>query len=263
MNLPDMQGTCNHRDFFIYAACDLHYFDEFGPAFIRSIRAHTQTNIHIHIFNPRQDQLDFCQAENVSVTWEHVPLELFASCASRWQSMPDRDPELTRYNRTLNAMSKGQDSDLVYRMQKTYFACARFIRLAELYQQIPVLALDIDAVVRSAIPALPTDCDFYIHHIMGKRARYLAGGLWLTAADSCVMFLNMYAEELRSWFENDYVYWGLDQDLLDPIVPKFNHRQLPIEYIDWNMQEQSYIWTAKGTRKNLPVFINAQQKYTV
>jgi hypothetical protein len=91
----------------------------------------------------------------------------------------------------------------------------------------------------------------------------LAGGLWLTASDSCVMFLNMYAHELQSWFEKDHVYWGLDQDLLDPIVPKFNHGQLPIEYIDWNMQEQSYIWTAKGTRKNLPVFTEAQQKYTV
>jgi hypothetical protein len=263
MILPALQGTCNHQEFFIYTACDDQYFDEFAPAFVGSIQANAQANIHLHIFNPRPDQLEFCQRRGVTVTWEHVPMELFSNCAKRWRTPPGQDPELSQYKRTLNAMSKGGDTTIIQRLQKTYYACARFIRLAKIYQQVPVLAIDIDAVIRSTIPPLSSDHDFYIHYICGKRARYLAGGLWLTASDSCVMFLNMYASELQSWFEKDYAYWGLDQDLLDPIVPKFDHGQLPMEYIDWNMQEQSYIWTAKGTRKNLPVFTKAQQKYIV
>jgi hypothetical protein len=262
MKLPALHGTCNQTDFFIYAACDQQYFTDFGPAFIHSIRANTTANIHIHIFNPAASQLEFCQHHNVGVTWEYVPMELFEHSAERWSSLPAGDPELSRYNRTLTAMSKGQDTGLTQRLQKTYYACARFIRLAELYQQIPMLAVDIDAVVCNSFPDLSSQHDFYIHHISGKRARYLAGGLWLNPSAQCQQFLNAYASELRSWFERDYVYWGLDQDLLDPIVPNFNHGQLPIEYIDWNMQPQSYIWTAKGTRKSLQSFIAAQKKYT-
>ena len=263
MKLPPTYGTCNQTDFFIYAACDHDYFEEFGPAFIGSIRANTQVGIHIHIFNPTSTQLEFCHDHNVGVTWEHVPVELFEPSAKRWSLLPVSDPELTRYNRTVNAMGKGEDVSITQRLQKTYYACARFIRLAELYQQIPMLAVDIDAVVCNSFPGLDARHDFYIHHITGKRARYLAGGLWLNSSTQCEQFLNMYATELRSWFEKDYVYWGLDQDLLDPIVPQFNHGQLPIEYIDWNMQEHSYIWTAKGTRKSLQSFTSAQKKYTV
>jgi hypothetical protein len=263
MNLPDTYGIFDQKDFFIYAACDQQYFDNFGPAFVGSIQANTRASIHIHIFNPTPAQLEFCRHHKVGVTWEYVPVELFEPSAKRWQVLPDSDPELSRYNRTLNAMGKGEDASLTHRLQKTYYACARFIRLAELYQQIPMLAVDIDAVVCSSFPGLDVRHDFYIHHVSGKRARYLAGGLWLNPSAQCQQFLNMYAAELRSWFEQDYVYWGLDQDLLDPIVPQFNHGQLPIEYIDWNMQTHSYIWTAKGTRKSLQSFTAAQKKYSV
>jgi len=34
-------------------------------------------------------------------------------------------------------------------------------------------------------------------------------------------------------------------------------------YIDWEMQDHSYIWTAKGTRKDLAIFVNEKRKYTV
>jgi len=263
MKLPPLQGICDQKHFFIYAACDQTYFDEFAPAFVNSIRANTHINIHIHIFNPRPDQLNFCQQHKVSVTWEYVPLDLFVTATARWQQVPKNEPELSRYNRTLTAMSKGSDIEIIQRLQKTYFACARFIRLAELYQQVPVLAIDIDAVIRQPIPELSAKQDFYIHHVAGRRARYLAGGLWLNSCKSCQEFLTVYSQELQSWFERDHVYWGLDQDLLDTVVPQFRHGQLPMEYIDWNMQDHSYIWTAKGTRKNSHMFIQAQKQYTV
>jgi hypothetical protein len=167
------------------------------------------------------------------------------------------------YDRTVNATIKGHDSDLQERIKKTYYACARFVRLAELFHLCPVLALDIDAVVRKPLSALPINHDFYLHHIDGRKARYLAGGLWINPGDFSRNFLKEYRDQLVTYLTNDYIYWGLDQDLLDPIVPRYNHGQLPISYIDWHMSPDSYIWTAKGTRKDLVAFVNEQQKYVV
>jgi hypothetical protein len=49
---------------------------------------------------------------------------------------------------------------------------------------------------------------------------------------------------------------------MDPLVPKHQHGQLPAELIDWNMNSNSVVWTAKGTRKDLEVFKLEQLKYT-
>lgn len=261
MKLPPIQGTCDQTDCFVYAACDSVYFADFGPAFVNSIRTNTDYNIHIHLFNPTTEQIEFCQQHGIGVTWEHVDQSLFVPASQRWYPVPTQEPTRSQYERTVNAMGKGGDSSVLERMLKTYYACARFIRLSELYQQQTVLAIDIDAVVRGPVPPLSTGPDFYIHHISGKKARYLAGGLWLTATPGSQKFLLEYANVLRENFEQDLVYWGLDQDVLDPIVPKYLHAQLPVEYIDWNMKDTSFIWTAKGTRKDLEIFVNEQKKY--
>lgn len=261
MQLPQLQGTFDQTDFFIYAACDRSYFADFGPAFINSIRANTTHEIHIHLFNPDPHQIVYCQRHGVGVTWEHVHQTAFVTATQRWIPAPEHEPNKSQYDRTQNAMTKGQDASLAERMQKTYYACARFIRLAEIYSGQRLLAVDIDALVRHSLPDLSVERDFYIHHIAGKKARYLAGGIWLNGTDSCGCFLTEYANRLREYFERDHVYWGLDQDLLDLVVPAYNHGQLPIEYIDWNMRPASHIWTAKGTRKSLSVFVNEQQKY--
>jgi hypothetical protein len=263
MQLPTLQGKLDQSNFFIYAACDHVYFRSFGSAFINSVRANTDYAIHIHLFNPTTDQIDFCHRYRIGVTWEYAPQSLFTIAAQRWSTLPTTEPDQTQYNRTMNAMRKGQDSNIIERIQKTYYACARFIRLAELYTGQTILAVDIDAVVRNPVPKLDTNYDFYLHHITGKRARYLAGGIWLNGGEQCKKFLQQYADQLRGYFEQDHAYWSLDQDLLDTIVPQFNHGQLPMEYIDWNMQDHSYIWTAKGTRKNLQAFKDAQKIYAV
>ena len=257
MLLPPIHGTCTQQDFYIYAACDTQYFAEFGEAFVNSIQHNTSAGIHLHLFNPNEAQVLKCHSLGTTVTWESAPLTLFESAANT-QLTP------THLDRTLNAMLKGGDRLIIERMQKTYYACARFIRLQEIFNPaVTVLELDVDAVVRKNFPRLEENCDFYIHHISGKKARFLAGGLYLNANSNSLQFLAEYAKQLKFYIERDYIYWGLDQDLLDPIVPKYNYEQLPINYIDWNMQPDSYVWTAKGVRKELEIFKSEKQKYTV
>jgi hypothetical protein len=262
MMLPTIQGSLLQSDYLIYTSCDTQYFAEFGTALIQSIKTNTGLGIHVHLFNPTLLQIDYCKNHNVSVTYEFVSLKEFQPAAAKWQSTKLSDLEKTQLDRTTNAMTKGRDQTLLERMQKTYYACARFIRLAELFDgQSTVLSIDVDAVVRSTPNLLNSAKDFYVHQITGKKARILAGGIYLGPTPGSQQFLNEYADQLCQYLNNDYIYWGLDQDLLDIVVPKYNHGHLPIQYIDWNMNPSSFIWTAKGTRKESPVFVNEKQKY--
>lgn len=254
MQIPQVQGYVNAQDFVVYTACDHDYFNQFGKIFCRSVQQVGQAPVHVHLFNPDNDQLKWCNDNNIGATWEHTSELNFAPAVER----------LTRtggepLRRSQVAISKGGDSNLQQRLEKTYYACVRFIRLA----QMPgtVFACDIDAVVRKAIPRLSIDKDFYIHQIFGPKARFLAGGLYLNpnARD----FVQAYANVLESKIQQDILYWSLDQDVLDPLVPRFNYGQLPESLIDWNMRPESVIWTAKGARKNNNSFVNEQQKYVV
>lgn len=263
MKLPALQGTLDQSGFFIYAAADYEYFQDFGPSLIGSVQKNTNHGIHLHLYNPTPEQLDYCAGQSrVSVSFESVPLELFDHATQPWLTDSSDAVQQDRRRRMLTAMTKGNDPSIQHRIQRTYFACARFIRLQQLMSTTAsALAIDIDAVLRKDLPALPVDKDFYIHHISGRRARYLAGGLCFTGNHTGYKFLSEYAQVLQNHIEQDSWYWGIDQDVLDDIVPKYQWGQLPMEFIDWEMREPSFIWTAKGTRKDLEIFKNEQKKY--
>lgn len=262
MQMPPVQGTIDQSGFFVYTACDTDYFNDFGKTLIRSVQG--RCGIHVHLYNPTTDQITYCESQpGVSVTYEHVPFELFARAAKVWEVEPTDPQQIQQRKQTLTAMGKGRDTSIQQRMQRTYYACARFIRLQQLTSAgANLLAIDSDAVVRSPIPTLSNAHDFYIHHITGKRARFLAGGIYLTGSAAGQKFLSEYAAVLQAPIHQDYLYWGIDQDVLNDIVPRYNFGNLPMPYIDWEMRPDSYIWTAKGQRKELEIFINEQQKYS-
>lgn len=252
MILPPLQGNLSTKDFFIYAACDEKYFDEFAIPLINSIKQNSSNDIHLHIFNPRQDQLDLCSKNSISYSYEYVSLEQFKSASIKLESTNSDEKQ-----RTLTAMKKGSDASIQERMMKTYFACARFIRLNQLVSNQKFFAIDIDAIVRKTLPTL-ADNNLFIYRVSGNKARFLAGGIYTDNK----MFLNEYAVELEKFLNQDHIYWGLDQDILENIVPKYQWSSLPYDLIDWEMKSSSYIWTAKGTRKNLSIFVNEKKKYS-
>ena len=133
MLLPELHGKCTQKEFFIYTACDTDYFVEFGRSLITSIQRNSQVGVHIHLYNPTACQTAWCDAQpNLSMTWESAELDLFAAAADAWRTEP-RDPiPLDQYRRTLNAMSKSNDQSIQQRMQRTYYACARFVRLNQI-----------------------------------------------------------------------------------------------------------------------------------
>ena len=263
MKLPPLQGNLDQDRFFMYAACDHEYFDQFGPTLIASIKQNTTCGVHLHLYNPSAEQIKYCRNQpRVSITFESATLELFEPASAPWLTPPE-DPELlVTYKRIVNAMGKGNDTSIQQRIQRTYFACARFIRLQQLiHQNSSVLAIDVDAIVRGNIPVLSTDQDLYIHRIEKKNPRFLAGGIYLPGTYSGYQFLKEYANALKNAIEQDTLHWGIDQDLLENIVPKYRWGAIPKELIDWEMSPTSCIWTAKGTRKSADIFVNELKKY--
>ena len=261
MIIPSAQGKICQKDFFIYSAADENYFDEFVPALVRSIKHNTIYPLHLHLYNPRPDQLEFCRSYDISWTAEYVSLDQFTNSANRFEGECLDEPLKTQKLRIMTAMAKGNDTSLQERLKKTYFACARFIRLRDFVKpHQKFLAIDVDAVVRSNFPLLE-DKDFYIHYISGKKARYLAGGIFYTGKN--FNFFQQYSNLLETYIRQDKLHWGLDQDVLDSLVPNYNWGQLPIRYIDWEMDLSSYIWTAKGQRKELDIFLNEKSKYMI
>lgn len=254
MILPRVHGQNTQREFYIYAACDSAYFDQFAPALINSILTNTQQGLHLHLFNPRDDQIKQCQQSRISATWEFVTNKHIDPFVENYSNLTEE-----QQRRTQKSMEKGKDQNIAERMIKTYYACVRFIRLYEQFN-VPTLAIDVDAVVRNGIPKLSNDADFYIHKVTGKDPRYLAGGLYLNA--SAKNFLTAYAVTLKNQIEQNYLYWSVDQDMLGHVVPLYNHRPLPPELINWEMDDRAIIWTAKGTKKDNLKFITEQKKYS-
>ena len=265
MILPPIQGKFCQNNFFVYSACDSAYFKDFGKILINSILKNSSAGIHFHIFNPSDEQLEYCKSvANLSFTYEYTPLESFNEAALRWSKEPADELEKLRYSRIITSMNKGKDSSIAERIQKTYYACARFIRLNQLVSENnKFFAMDVDAVLRKEIPILPNTRDCYLHMITGKKARVLAGGIYSVGSSKGKEFLKEYSDALEKSINNDYLYWSLDQDCLDQIVPRYNVGELPISLIDWEMKADSVVWTAKGLRKDDHIFIDEQKKYTV
>lgn len=247
----------------VYTACDQKYFKEFGAAFANSVLVNSDFDVHFHIFNPDQQDIEFCASNaRITVSHEQIPVEKFAAAAELWKTAKLDEIKQQHLNRTLNAMSKGGDRDLQERMQKTYYACARFVRLAEIFDpRWQMFAMDVDAVLRKTLLDPGPASDFYIHRIHGKKARFLAGGIWLHARSINQRFLKDYANSILAYFQRDYVYWGIDQDVLEGLVPKYSYGHLPQTYIDWNMAQDSMVWTAKGTRKSDSKFLAAKSQF--
>lgn len=261
MNLPPLLGNLDQANFFIYAAADATYFDHHARPLINSVLTHTPSiGIHIHIYDPRPDQLEFCRSRTgVSVSHEALDPVQFNKVTARWlkrtEFANDRQRQMYKKGQTLGA------EGLNLLIRQTYYACTRFIRLAELVRPGQrCLAIDVDGLVRAPFEHQLGMADFYLYE-KPKDGTHLAGALLLNGTAGTHEFLQKYAQQLRASIETDDIYWFLDQVILDQLVPSYHKGLLPMSYIDWAMRAESAIWSAKGKRKELDLFKNEQRKY--
>ena len=260
MILPPIQGSLTQDNFFVYAAADEIYFDTHARPLINSIIANSPgVGCHIHIYNPRPDQIEFCAQPGVSCTYETTNAAEFDHVTRYWLGrtsfVNDRQRQMYKKGQTLGAV------ELSKLIRQTYYACTRFIRLAEILKpEQRCLALDVDGLVRGPFIHELGDSDFYLYR-KPKDGTHLAGALLFNGQPGSNQFLQQYAEQLRKNIDANELYWFLDQVILDQLVPAYNVGLLPMSYIDWAMRDDSAIWSAKGKRKELDLFKNEQRKY--
>lgn len=270
MQISTIQGDFNQDRFFIYAAADSKYFDLYGRSLVNSVLRNTNFGVHLHLYDPRPQQLEFCQQERVSVTWEKTTKHQFDSAVALW-SRPDL-PEPFAHRRSKMLGIKVVDASLSLQdnldiwLRKTYYACMRFVRLHEfLPEPRKFLAIDIDGLVRAPFPIDFVDeehQDIYVYEKfkIDRNTKqqimtgHLAGSILFTPKPEARQFLADIANGMRTEIEADNIYWFLDQNVLDDVIARYRKGVLPISYIDWHMNPASAIWTAKGKRKDLEVF---------
>jgi hypothetical protein len=260
MLLPPIQGSLCQDKFFVSAAADSVYFDIHAKPLINSILSNApDVGCHIHIYDPRPDQIEFCNRPGVSCTYETTDSVEFDHVTRYWLNRTnfsnERQRQMYKKGQTLGAV------ELSKLIKQTYYACVRFVRLAEILSaEQRCLALDVDGLVRQTFNYNLGDSDFYLYR-KPKDGTHLAGALLFNGRVGSNTFLQNYADALRKNIIANELYWFLDQVVLDQLVPDYNVGLLPMSYIDWAMKDDSAIWSAKGKRKELDIFKNEQRKY--
>ena len=91
--------------------------------------------------------------------------------------------------------------------------------------------------------------------------QHLASSIFYTGTLASRRLISEHARLILEEFEKDTLYWFLDQETLDIVIQKYRKKPLSQEFVDFDLQEFSYIWCAKGPRKNLAVWRNEISKF--
>jgi hypothetical protein len=218
-NLPITQKLFGK---FFYFAADSKYFELYGKALALSLLRHAPwASIHVHLYNPTIEQINWCDKKNVSFTKETI------------------DPTNPEF--------------------KTLCACIRFIRIAEIFDQSSkIISFDCDVIANNLIPEEIFLQDTAASGItIRKGGKSLASAISFGLDN----FRNEYRKRLLSHFEKDEIYWFLDQDVLDTMMLESPLRQLSPVWTSTKMTPDRMIWTAKGDRKDANVQYTDLLKY--
>ena len=212
MILPELQGQLGIEQDSFFFACDENYFDSYGIPLANSLKKFAPwSNIHIHIFNPRPDQLSWCASKKITASFECV-------------------------DKTLDNI-------------KTYYACVRFIRIPEIFKNTTkIISLDCDGIVVASISKEKFYNDTIVSKVLWreKQQKSLASSVFFGPDN----FRNLYANYLKNYFNDDTFYWYLDQDIMDRmIVNKEVDITISHDWGWPKIKNNTLIWTGKGSRK--------------
>jgi len=264
MQISKIQGTTLIDRTVVFTAADENYFNLYAKPLINSIKQHLIYPVHIHLYNPSEETKLWCLTNSVNFSYEIFDESLLEATFQRWQV-----PQIDANNiRKKNHMIK-DPSDLTrlkQEIKKTYYACTRFIRLAELLTRPTyIIMLDTDSIVRSNFVLPDTDVDIHVFEKNHKKhvpyTQHLASTIFYTGTNPSFTLIKEHAELIRDQYNNDALYWFLDQDTLDVAIQKCNKKSLDRTLVDFNMDAASPIWCAKGPRKFKEIYQNEIKKY--
>ena len=264
MIIPPLQGKLISADTCVFVAADENYFNLYAKPLINSVSKNLPFPIHIHLYNPSNDTKKWCEEKNVGYSFEMFDELTLTPSFDRWKGEQTDPDSIRKKGHMLKDLS---DMDrLKNEIRKTYFACTRFIRLAELLSKPTyVIMLDTDSLVRDNFTLPDNSVDIHIFEKNHKKhvayTQHLASTIFYTGTDASYTLIKEHAELILKEYTKDELYWFLDQDTLDVAIQKCKKKPLPVSLVDFNMTEQSPIWCAKGPRKFKDVYTEELKKY--
>ncbi len=219
----------------LFSACDSRYVD-FAIPLVRSVeRFSPGFAVLLHVVNPTDD----------------VRARLAALA---------RELERTRLSVSYETVDlSGSSAEL----QRTYFACARFLRLPELLRQtnVPVLVLDADSLV-----VAPIDLDFTnkldaevclrrrdLGTDVPEHVAVATGSVWVRPTEPAIAFFDALRQSITEAFAGGTAGWFVDQAMFARLMhargEQVKIRNIKSKYADWEFKDDSIVWAAKGERK--------------
>jgi len=225
MILPKIQGNLNISKNSFFIGSDSIYMELYTKFLALSLKKYAPwANIHLHIFNPTLEQIQWCIKNTITCTYEYVKLE--------------KEPN-------------------------TYYACVRFIRIPEIFKNdTRIITLDADGIAIKDIDE-KIFMDFTNHSAVmwrEKQKTSLASSVFF-GNDS---FRFLYSDRLTYYFKNDSFNWFLDQNILDQLIKLEHVKTtISNIWGNPKIGKNTLIWTAKGEKKFNLEFQKLQKQYNI
>ena len=226
----------------VFAACDSNYFIEHGPAFVYSADD-AGHDVHIHVVNPTEEVFSLAGVLNATT-------------------------KMARFTITFNDANMfeqpfiGNDDRM-----RTYYACLRFLVAPTILQHAgKILILDIDGMIMNDFEYPKKSVGYFPREPLPgtqgweqEGTRVAAGAVFydISALDI--------AEEVAEVMSTMELKWFADQIALSRVLGKLDKKDVHHfdgQFMDWEFEEGTTIWTGKGPRKyDNPTYVKQKDSY--
>ena len=219
----------------IFAACDDKYFAEHAPAFVNSADKANVKAIHLHVINPKMKT--FALASILNATTKSRVTYTFHDA-----EVPDASEK-----------------------RRTLYACIRFLVLPQLVRTAKkVLTLDIDCMVMQPFDFPATPVGYFPREPIGSNewetegTKVAAGAVYIT--ENALQVCDAIHEQIKTvplrWFADQLVLNAVMSQVPEEAVTKFDG-----QFMDWEFNEGTTIWTGKGPRKyDNPTYVGKKEE---
>ena len=121
------------------------------------------------------------------------------------------------------------------------------------------LFLDADCYINKKLPNFQNhkNNDLSLFYRPHKNQQFLAGNIYFPYTGNRLHFLNSYSEAMQKQFETLEISWGLDQIILNNLVPKYKWKKLKPKLCSFDFSSNAYIWVPKGKTKDSEIFLTS------
>lgn len=156
---------------------------------------------------------------------------------------------------------------------RVYASCLRAKIFPKLVKQFDyIFWMDADTIIRKKLNSmfkllLNNDIILYKNENLNKEkidkiGLYKTGIIGVKRNKKILEFTSLWRDSIFKKNIMD-LKWFEDQKSISILLNKLklNIYNLPMMYIDWNFNKDSYIWVGKGERKNKTIYLNEESKY--